>query len=86
LHWLTVAAIVGQLLVGWTMEAEHAALEHEKDRIDALEDAGKDLAKERGDFAEDAFKDAIDRLEDNLDAREENTCRRRSPMCSREIS
>ncbi len=40
LHWLTVAAIIGQFLVGWTMEADDEALDREKDRIDALEDAG----------------------------------------------
>ena len=48
LHWLTVAAIVGQFTVGWTMEADDEALDREKDRIDALEDAGKDQAKESG--------------------------------------
>ncbi len=72
LHWLTVAAIVGQFLVGWTMEADDASFDREKDRIDALEDAGKDRAKEQGDAAEDAFKDDIDRLEDQLDAREDD--------------
>jgi cytochrome b561 len=68
LHWLTVAAIVGQFAVGWTMEADDEALDREKDRIDALEDAGKD----QGDAVEDAFKDEIDRLEDQLDAREDD--------------
>jgi cytochrome b561 len=72
LHWLTVAAIVGQFLVGWTMEADDEAFDREKDRIDALEDAGKDRAKEQGDAAEDAFKDEIDRLDDQLDAREDD--------------
>ena len=72
LHWLTVAAIVGQFTVGWSMEADDEALDREKDRIDALEDAGKDQAKSQGDAAEDAFKDEIDRLEDQLDAREDD--------------
>ena len=72
LHWLTVAAIIGQFLVGWTMEADDEALDREKDRIDALEDAGKEQAKGQGDAAEDAFKDEIDRLEDELDAREDD--------------
>ncbi len=72
LHWLTVAAIIGQFAVGWTMEAGDEALDREKDRIDALEDAGKDQAKDQGDAAEDAFKDEIDRLEDELDAREDD--------------
>ena len=51
LLWLTVAAIVGQLLVGWTMEVDDASFDREKDRVDALEDAGKDRAKEQGDAA-----------------------------------
>jgi cytochrome b561 len=72
LHWLTVAAIGGQFLVGWTMEADDEALDREKDRIDALEDAGEDQAKERGDVAEDAFENEIDRLDDELDAREDD--------------
>ena len=72
LHWLTVVAIVGQFLVGWTMEADDDAFDREKDRIDALEDAGEDRAKEQGDAAEDAFKDEIDRLDDQLDAREDD--------------
>jgi cytochrome b561 len=72
LHWLTVFAIIGQFLVGLTMEADDEAFDREKDRIDALEDAGKDAAKEQGDAAEDAFKDEIDRLEDNLKAREDD--------------
>ncbi len=70
LHWLTVLAIIGQFLIGATMASDEA-FDREKDRIDALEDAGKDLAKERGAFAEDAFKAEIDRLDDGLDARED---------------
>lgn len=71
-HWLTVLAIIGQFLVGWTMEADDEAFDREKDRIDALEDAGMDAAKDQGDAAEDAFKDEIDRLDDQLDAREDD--------------
>ncbi len=72
LHWLTVLAIVGQFLVGWTMEADDESFDREKDRIDALEDAGKDRAKAQGDAAEDDFKNDIDRMEDQLDAREDD--------------
>jgi cytochrome b561 len=72
LHWLTVAAIVGQFLVGWTMKADDEGFDREKDHIDALEDAGEDRAKEQGDAAENAFKDEIDRLDDQLDAREDD--------------
>jgi cytochrome b561 len=70
LHWLTVTAIAGQFLVGWTMEPDDGAFEHEKHRIEVLEDARKDLPKERGDFAEDVFEEEIDSLEDDLRARE----------------
>ncbi|GFG52532.1 hypothetical protein CQY20_09400 [Mycolicibacterium agri] len=67
LHWLTVFAIVGQFLVGLTMEADDAALDREKARIDALEDIGKDVAKDRG--LEELFEVEIERLEEDLDAR-----------------
>jgi cytochrome b561 len=71
LHWVTVAAIAGQFAVGLTMEADEAALEREKDRIDALEEQGEEEAKRQGDAAEDRFDAEIDRLEDQLDARED---------------
>ncbi|MFS0898022.1 cytochrome b [Mycolicibacterium litorale] len=61
LHWLTVTAVVAQFAVGWSMEADDAAFDREKDRIDALEDAH-----------EDRFEAEIDRLEEELDAREDN--------------
>lgn len=71
LHWLTVAAIVAQFAVGWTMAEDDAALDREKDRIDALEDAGEEAAERRGEDAEERFEADIDRLEDELDARED---------------
>ncbi|MGE2717204.1 cytochrome b/b6 domain-containing protein [Mycolicibacterium litorale] len=61
LHWLTVAAVVAQFAVGWSMEADDAAFDREDDRIDALEDAGGDRVEAE-----------IDRLEDELDHREDN--------------
>jgi cytochrome b561 len=73
LHWLTVVAIAGQFFVGWTMEGDDEAFDRERDRVDALEDAGKESAKEQGHAAEDAFKAEIDRLEDRVDAREHDT-------------
>jgi cytochrome b561 len=72
LHWLTVAAIIGQFLVGWTMAADDEVFDREKGRIEALEDASKDRAKQQGDATEDAFMDDIDRLDDQLDAREDD--------------
>ena len=59
LHWLTVFAIIGQFLVGWTMEGDDEAFDRGKDRIGALENAGKDRAKEQGDAAEDLLADGV---------------------------
>lgn len=72
LHWLTVAAITGQFVVGLTMEADDAAFDREDDRIDALEDSGEEAAERQGEAAEERFENEIDRLEDELDAREDN--------------
>jgi cytochrome b561 len=68
LHWLTVAAIVVQFAVGWTMEPDDAALEVEKERIEQFEEE----VEERGEAAEELFESEIDRLEEELDAREDN--------------
>lgn len=72
LHWLTVAAITVQFAVGVTMEADDAAFDREDDRIDELEDSGRDIAEGQGAAAEERFENEIDRLEDELAAREEN--------------
>lgn len=72
LHWLTVAAITAQFAVGLTMEHDDE-FDREKDRIDQLEEAGEDAAKQRGDDAEERFDAEIDRTEDELDAREDAT-------------
>jgi cytochrome b561 len=72
LHWLTVAAIVAQFAVGWTMDADDPALKREDERIDRLEEAGEEQAEGRGEAAEQAFEDEIDRLRDELDAREDD--------------
>lgn len=62
LHWLTVAAIAGQFAVGWTMGADDAALKREDERIDQLEELGREQAKSQGEAAEQAFQNGIDRL------------------------
>jgi cytochrome b561 len=72
LHWLTVIVLVAQFAVGWSMEGDDAAFDREKDRIDALEDAGEDLAEQQGEAADRRFEADIDRLEDELEAREDN--------------
>jgi cytochrome b561 len=71
LHWLTVAAIAGQFVVGWTMEADDPALKREDERIDQLEELGEERAEDQGEAAEQAFENEIDRLRDELDARED---------------
>lgn len=68
LHWLTVVAITVQFAVGWTMGADDAALDLEKERIDQFEDQ----IKEQGEAAEEVFEPEIERMEDALDAREDN--------------
>ena len=72
LHWLTVAAIAGQFAVGWTMQADDAALKRQGARIDQLEELGKEQAKSQGEAAERAFENEIGRLRDELDAREDD--------------
>lgn len=83
LHWLTVAAVAGQFAVGWTMDADDAALEREDGRVDQLEELGEERAESRGEAAEEAFESRIDRLRDELDAREDDYVTLRSPTCSR---
>jgi cytochrome b561 len=72
LHWLTVAVILAQFGVGLAMGADDDALDREKDRIDALEEAGEERAEQQGEAAEERFENEIDRLEDELDAREDD--------------
>jgi cytochrome b561 len=71
LHWLTVAAIVGQFVVGRTMDADDEALRLEDERIDRLEELGEEQAERQGEAAEQALEDEIDALRDQLDARED---------------
>jgi cytochrome b561 len=68
LHWLTVAAVVGQFAVGLTMTADDAVLELEKDRIEQFEE----YVEGQGEAAEEMFEGEIDRMEDALDAQEDN--------------
>jgi cytochrome b561 len=68
LHWLTVAAIVAQFGVGWTMGADKTRLDLEKAEIEQLED----FAKRQDETTEEWIENEIDRLEDGLDAREDS--------------
>jgi len=72
LHWLTVAIIAGQFAIGWTMDADDAALRRADERIDRLEELGEEQAEIQGEAVEQAFENKIDRLRDELDASEDN--------------
>jgi len=71
LHWLTAAAIAAQFAVGLSMEADDAALEREKERIEQLEELGEEEARRQGEAAEEQFEAEIERLEEELDTRED---------------
>jgi cytochrome b561 len=71
LHWLTVAAIAAQFVVGRTMDTDDETIRREREGIDRLEELGEAQAEDRGEAAEAAFEDEIDRLRDQLDARED---------------
>jgi cytochrome b561 len=70
LHWLTVAAILGQFLVGYTMdfdEASDRARDRFKDEADRLEED----VEGRGEAAEEQVEAEIEVREDALDARDD---------------
>jgi cytochrome b561 len=69
LHWLTVAAIAGQFLVGYAMDVD-GTFDAEDDRLDADADRLEDQA-EGDDAAEDRVEAEIAAREDALDARED---------------
>src|SRR5688500_2274187 len=67
LHWLTVFAILGQFVVGYTMdfdEASDRARDRFKDEADRLEED----AEGRGEAAEEQVEAEIEAREDTLDA------------------
>lgn len=68
LHWLTVAAIVAQFAVGWTMGADDTRLDLDEDELKQLED----FAKQQDEATEEWIENEIDRLEGGLDAREDS--------------
>ena len=67
LHWLTVVAIAGQFLVGYTMDLD-GAFDRRDDRLDALEERLEQLAEGRGEAAEERVEAEIERREAALDA------------------
>jgi cytochrome b561 len=70
LHWLTVAAIGGQFLVGYAMDLD-GAFDAEDDRLDAEADRLEGQVDGQGDGAEDRVEAEIEAREDALDARED---------------
>lgn len=70
LHWLTVAAVVGQFLVGYSMDFDQA-LDIQKDRFDAEADRLEEAAEGQGEAAEERAEVEIERREAAMDARED---------------
>ena len=71
LHWLTVAAILGQFLVGHAIDfGEGADRQEELARDEA--DRREDEAEEQGEAAEERAEEESERREDALDAREDD--------------
>lgn len=71
LHWATVAALVGQFGIGWTMDIDEG-LDAEDDRLDAEADRLEDRAEGQGEAAEERAEAEAEAREDALDAREDD--------------
>jgi hypothetical protein len=67
LHWLTVAVILGQFVVGYTMDFDEAS-DRAKDRFKDEADRLEEDAEGRGEAAEEQVEAAIEAREDTLDA------------------
>lgn len=70
LHWLTVAAILAQFVVGYRMDVDDT-FDREDDRLDADADRLEEEAEGQGEAAEEAEAE-IEAREDALDAREDD--------------
>jgi cytochrome b561 len=70
LHWLTVALITAQFVVGYRMDPD-AALEPEEERLDELHDRCESET-DAGEAAEERCEEQVERLEDELDAQEDS--------------
>lgn len=69
LHWLTVLALVTQLVVGLTMDAG-AASDRAEQAVDRFEERGEAAAEQQGEAAEERFEAEVERREaaaDRLD-------------------
>lgn len=68
LHWLTVAALVAQFAVGWTMDGDDAAVDRQEDRLEQREERLEEQAEAEGEAAEERLDEEQDRIDDRLDA------------------
>lgn len=66
LHWLTVALLIAQLAVGWTMEADAAA-----ERAEEEAEAHEEAVEEQGEQAEEAAEPEGDAAEEAAEAEAE---------------
>lgn len=71
LHWLTVAAILGQFLVGYGMDFGES-FDRQEDAVEAESDRREEAAEDRGEAAEERAEAESERREDALDAREDD--------------
>jgi cytochrome b561 len=71
LHWGTVAALLGQFLIGWTMDLDEG-LDRADDRLDAEADRLEEQADGQGEAAEERVEAEIGVREDALDARKDD--------------
>jgi cytochrome b561 len=74
LHWLTVVVLLGQFLVGVTMDFDDEE-GGPQDRLDAEADRLENAAEGRGEAAEEQADAEIDRREDALDTGEDEEAR-----------
>lgn len=68
LHWLTVAAVIGQFVVGYSMDFDEP-LALREDRLDAEADRLEEGAESQGEAAEERVEAEIARRESEIEAR-----------------
>lgn len=70
LHWLTVAAILGQFLVGYSMDFDRA-LDRQEDQFDAEADRLQEAVEGQGEAAEERVEAEIEQREAEIEARDD---------------
>ena len=70
LHWLTVAALLVQFAVGWSMDMD-GAFDREEDLLDAEADRLEEEAEDQGEAAEERAEARTERAEEEFDARDD---------------